>query len=304
MRYCGALSIPSIFDLCLLNGLEQALTGERIHDQCFVCGPKGVHYQPLLPPYPSEWDFFIDDRKTAAISRKLNNIFTLTAIGVYDGDFMKFPDGIAAVTLAGGRTYHRMLPAHEGQHAIRWFLHDPWAIFMKGAEFDIPNSWIHSTLAGLERVNPFIAELENLNIYDDSDDIALHIEHADSITNEIAAIVSLAPASPPSRRKLVIKRKGGDGPVFLDLLSPLVEPLHYLLLLPHGTLGWSPSRLTSDGKKFSQARWYRTRFFMNAQQMSKFSRLTGEKFNVLYFPADLFQENIWWMLGAQLKRLD
>ncbi|KAJ6532576.1 hypothetical protein B0H19DRAFT_1272836 [Mycena capillaripes] len=160
-----------------------------------------IRVYSLLHVY--EWDYFIDHRKTAAISRKLNNIFSLTALGVYDGDFMKFPDGVAAVTLAGGRTYHRMLPAHEGQHAIRWFIHDPWAMFMKGVEFDIPSSWINSTLAGLERVNPFIAQLENLNIYDDDDDIALHIEYSDSITNEIAAIVSLAPASPPSRRKTV-----------------------------------------------------------------------------------------------------
>ncbi|KAJ6530661.1 hypothetical protein B0H19DRAFT_1273653 [Mycena capillaripes] len=79
-----------------------------------------------------------------------------------------------------------MLPAHEGQHAIRWFIHDPLAMFMKGSEFNIPHSWINSTLAGLERVNPFIAELEKLNIYDDKDDIALHalhIEHADILAH-------------------------------------------------------------------------------------------------------------------------
>jgi hypothetical protein len=102
----------------LVNLFKQALTGERIHDECFVCGPKGVHYQPPLPPYPHKWDFFINNRKTSGISRKLNNIFSLTAIGVYDSDFMKFPDGIAAINLAGGHTYHRMLPSHEGQHAI------------------------------------------------------------------------------------------------------------------------------------------------------------------------------------------
>jgi hypothetical protein len=110
------------------------------------------------------------------------------------------------------------------------------------------------------------------NLYDDNDDIALHIEHTDSTSNDVAAIISLAPAAPPSRRKLVIRRKGADQPVFLDLLAPFVEPLHYLLLLPHGTLGWSPSRRTPDGKKFSQACWYRTRVFMNAEQMSTFSR--------------------------------
>ncbi|KAJ7933508.1 hypothetical protein B0H13DRAFT_1592296 [Mycena leptocephala] len=45
---------------CFAQIPEQALTGERIHDQCFVCGPKGVHYQAPLPPYPQEWDYFID----------------------------------------------------------------------------------------------------------------------------------------------------------------------------------------------------------------------------------------------------
>ena len=190
---------------------------------------------------------------------------------------MKFPSGVSAVTLAGGRTYHRILPAHEGQHAIRWFIHDPLALFAKGNELEIPYQWINSALAGLERVNPFISELENLNVYDDDDDIALHLQYTDAATtSEIAAIVSLAPASLPTRRKLVIKRKGDDAPVFLDLFSPFVEPLHYLLLLPHGTLGWSPDRLNAAGKTFSQARWYRTRFFMNAEQMSVFSRLTGE----------------------------
>jgi hypothetical protein len=50
-----------------------------------------------------------------------------------------------------------MLPAHEGQHAIWWFIHDPWAMFMKGSEFNIPHSWINSTLVGLEHVNPFMS---------------------------------------------------------------------------------------------------------------------------------------------------
>jgi hypothetical protein len=107
-------------------------------------------------------------------------------------------------------------------------------MFNQGAEFNIPHSWVSTTLAGLERVDPFIADLEKLNIYDDGDDITLHIEHSDSVSNVVAAVISLAPASAPSRRKLVIKL---NEPVFLDLLSPLTEPLHYLLLLPHDTLG-------------------------------------------------------------------
>jgi hypothetical protein len=136
--------------------------------------------------------------------------------------------------------------------------------------------FLDATLAGLNRVNPFIKKLQHLKASHRNDNIALQIEQSDTNTQEIAAIISLAPASPPSRRKLVIQRKGNDKPIYLDILSPFVEPLHYLLLLPEGTLGWSPSRLTRENKKFSQARWYRTRFFMNAEQMSTFSRLTGK----------------------------
>lgn len=204
----------------------------------------------------------------------------MTALGVHDGDFMKFGPGIAAVTLAGGRTYHRILPADSGEHAIRWFIHDPDTLFRKAQELEIPNSWIDSVLQGLRRVNPFVGKLESLRVVNDDSDLALHLEHSEMVTsNEIAAIISLAPASPPSRRKIVIKKKDEE-PHFLDLLSPFVEPLHYVLLLPEGTLGWSPSRLTCKQTKFSQARWYRSRFFMNAEHMSTFSRLTGMYFEI------------------------
>jgi hypothetical protein len=198
----------------------------------------------------------------------LNNICSLTAIGVYNGDFMKFEPGVSAVTLAGGRTYCRLLPAHEGQHAIRWFIHDPAGMFTKGTELEIPRSWINSTLAGLQRVYPFIDKFENLaKSYNHNDNIALQIEYSDR-SDDLAAMISLAPASSPSPRKLVIQRKGEDRAVFLNRFSPLVEPLHYLLLLPDGNLGWSIARRTRDGRMLSQARWFRTRFYMNAEQMS------------------------------------
>lgn len=226
---------------------------------------------------PRSGTFSIDSPNLGRQSRQLNNLFTLTALGVHDGDFMHFPSGISCVTLAGGRTYHRIIPAEEGAHPIRWFLHDPWALFKNGSDNSISNDWVHSALAGLERVNPFIKELENLSVYDDDDEMALTLENPSSITtNEVAAVVSLAPASAPTRRKIVIRRKGETNHIFLDLLSPFVEPLHYLMLLPYGTLGWSTDCRNAAGKPFSQARWYRTRFFMNAEQMSYFSRLTGE----------------------------
>ncbi len=75
-------------------------------------------YSPRLPPYPDEWQVFLSHRQLGASSHRLNSLFSLTALGVYDGDFMHFKSGVAAVTLNGGRIYHRLIPAQEGQHAI------------------------------------------------------------------------------------------------------------------------------------------------------------------------------------------
>ena len=94
--------------------------------------------------------------------------------------------------------------------------------FEQGEKFEIPRAWIDATLAGLNRVNPFIKKLQHLKASNRNDNIALQIEQSDTNTREIAAIISLAPASPPSRRKLVIQRKGNDKPIYLDILSPFV----------------------------------------------------------------------------------
>ncbi|KAK0433783.1 hypothetical protein EV421DRAFT_1842712 [Armillaria borealis] len=254
---------------CKYCGIK-VLTNERTHDDCFVCGPHGSHALPHLPPYPDEWQVFLAHRQLGASSRRLNSLFSLTALGVYDGDFMHFKSGVAAVTLNGGRTYHRLIPAQEGQHAIRWFLHEPGQRYVQGAEQSIPKNWIDAALAGLQRVNPFVKELQNLQTQDD-EQMALHIEEPSSIVgSDVAAVISLSPNAPPSRRTIVIKRIGEDHHRFLDLLSPYVEPLHYVLFFPYGTLGWAP------GRQLTQTRWHRTRFFMNAEQMSVFSKLMGE----------------------------
>ncbi|KAK0437174.1 hypothetical protein EV421DRAFT_1075724 [Armillaria borealis] len=102
---------------CRYCGIK-VLMNERTHNDCFVCGPHGSHVLPCFPPYPDEWQVFLSHRQLRASSRHFNSLFSLTVLGVYDGDFMHFKTGVAAVTLNGGRTYHCLIPAQEGQHAI------------------------------------------------------------------------------------------------------------------------------------------------------------------------------------------
>lgn len=193
-----------------------------------------------MPPFPDEWNTFLHHAHLGSLSRSLNNLFTMTAPGVYDGDFKHFNSGVAAVTLAGGRTYHRMIPATEGEHAIRWFIYDPSVLFSCGVQFNIPQSWIKSAIQGLERVNPYVRHLDRLRVMSENSDyeLALHLDLPERIPqDEITAVISLAPACPPTSRTIVIRRKGETVHRFLPLTSPYVEPLHYVLLFPFGDLG-------------------------------------------------------------------
>jgi hypothetical protein len=225
-----------------------------------------------------EWDSFINTRTIAGLSRKMNNLFCLTAMGVHGGQWMKFDHGISAVSLQGGRTYHRIIPAEDGDHPLRWMVYDMPALLAHGHEQALAPSWVTAALSGLRRVNPFIRELDNLAAHpSDGPELALCVDAPQSVASmDVAAIVSLAPACLPTPRTYVIRLKGETEHRYLSATSPLIEPLHYLLLFPEGTLGWQIGLKTAAGKNFTQMRWFRTRFFMNAAQMSRLSRLTGE----------------------------
>ncbi|KAH7099957.1 hypothetical protein BKA62DRAFT_620641, partial [Auriculariales sp. MPI-PUGE-AT-0066] len=107
-RTCGISVSPCC---CLavrtLRNASQVLTGEPIHDLCRFCGPKGKNLLPRLPPYPAEWNAFIDSPDISTVSRILNNMFSLTALGVNNGVFFHFNQPPYCVTLNGGRVYHR-----------------------------------------------------------------------------------------------------------------------------------------------------------------------------------------------------
>jgi hypothetical protein len=256
---------------------DQVLTSERTGNGCFVCGHAGAHLLPRLPPNPPEWDIFLGSTALGGLSRKMNNLFTLTAMGIDNGSWKKFNSGLSAVTLDGGRTYHRLIPAEEGEHPLRWFVYDMPTLHKQGQELQLRDSWVAAALAGLRRVNPFVNKLENLaRLQTIGDNLALHLDFPSSVSPlDVAAVVSLAPVGIPGPRKYFIRLKGEREHRYLPSISPLKEPLHYPMLLPFGTRGWSPDIRTPTGGKFSEARWYRTRFFMNAAQMCKLSRLTG-----------------------------
>ena len=92
----------------------------------------------------------------------------------------------------------------------------------------------------MQHINPYIKQLDNLRkcLDNDKSEMALHLDQPHQITSdEIAAVVSLAPACPPTSLTIVIKCKNDSMHHFLPLLSPYIKPLHYVLLFPYGDLG-------------------------------------------------------------------
>jgi hypothetical protein len=298
---CGVQVRASGSFLAMCAHLRQVLSGDS--NACFVCGPNGAHLLDRLPAYPPEWSVFIDSPNLGGLSRKLNNLFCLTAMGIYDGEWMKFDSGVASVTLAGGRTYHRMIPADSGEHPLRWMVYDMETLRSEGTRMELSDAWVSAALEGLQAVNPYIRKLANLSaVPDDDSQLALHLDLPTSVsTSEVAAVVSIAPACIPTPRKYVIRFRGETEHRFLASTSPLIEPLHYPLLLPYGTLGWRIGLQYTKDNNFTQMRWFRSRYYMNASQMSRFSRLAGEfraHAHMLHDLIWLHQASTWSMPGV------
>jgi hypothetical protein len=70
--------------------------------------------------YAPNIDALLCEGRASDISRKLNNLFCFSTIGVH-GSFQNLPSPSNVVLC--GRSYHRMLDIERGQHPLRWFLY-------------------------------------------------------------------------------------------------------------------------------------------------------------------------------------
>ncbi|CAG8786566.1 41189_t:CDS:1, partial [Gigaspora margarita] len=76
---------------------------------------------PSLPSYPTDINNIIDDSKCSNYSRKLNMLFSFTAIGV-QGQFVTLP-APSSICITG-RTYYHMLPIDAPNHLLHWYIYD------------------------------------------------------------------------------------------------------------------------------------------------------------------------------------
>jgi hypothetical protein len=99
----------------------------------------------------------LNDPRAASVisssSRRLNNLFSFTAIGFTGQPRSIPPDAHVEIS---GRSYHRMLHLDQGGHSLRWFLYDEAERTQQAEQYDVDSAWLDAMRTCLERVNPYV----------------------------------------------------------------------------------------------------------------------------------------------------
>ncbi|CAG8496235.1 7053_t:CDS:2 [Cetraspora pellucida] len=263
------------------------LTGEMPE---FCCN-RGKRILPSLPPYPMEINDIINNCNVSTLSRKLNMLFSFTAIGV-QGQFLNLP-APSSVCITG-RTYHRILPGNAPNHSINWYLYDEQERYVAAHNYKVPSEWVSIVQQILIKVNPYTCSLRTLR---DNSSATASLELRENTSNgEVAAIIHADNIINVQPRSILIWRDTDIAPKFVNILSAQYEPLQYPLLFPHGTPGWYPN----NSHDFSQIDWYRCRL-LHEQRFLTFGRLTSEYLVDMYSRVE--EERLNYILNEK-KRLN
>ena len=231
------------------------------------CCTKGKYIVPSLPPYlPDLADTIEATQLSLALqSRRLNNLFAFTSIGV-TGGFRQLPTpSNVAIT---GRVYHQLYDVTQGSQSLRWFLYDEQGHGREAAQQGIVPELVAKFHYELATLNPFIRKLRHA--FDFSTTQTLTVElRATSTGGNIAALIHSNNLHQANPRSILIQYNGSLTQQQIDILSPFYEPLQYPIFVPQGTLGWSPEA------PMSQIRWYRG-LLTTENRFLQFGRLTGE----------------------------
>jgi Helitron helicase-like domain at N-terminus len=269
------------------------------------CCNGGKSVIPPLPPLPSNISAIIDDeflsKKLSSYSRRLNNLFSFTAIGATNG-FTHFESGISAVAITG-RTYHRIFDVKNQSHSLHWFLYDENERNVQGDKFSVPREWSQALKEDLDAINPYVHHLQRFHSVPDRTTSVLELSDFSS-GGDFAAIMHSANTNSTRPRSILIWKNSDIGPTFVPIFNQHYEPMQYPLLFPHGSPGWG---LIQVGDKqgpavpFTQRVWYRGRLLTD-DRFQIFGRVASE------YVCDMFsrieEQRLGYVRRSQLQDVD
>ncbi len=199
------------------------------------CCNKGKIVVAPLPPLPEGWEEMFRRPAFRIHSRKYNNLFAFTAMGVTgDEGFVHQPT--PSCVKIHGRTYHRVLPA-QMRGPVQWYVHDPDQRRDEATTLSLDQQLVTAIQETLTDINPYARNLRQLG-QEPAEDVSLHVEWKEQ-SREIAAIIHRGDSEVTGgNRTVVFWRRTELAPTFISPLHPLYEPLQYPLFFPHGTRRW------------------------------------------------------------------
>lgn len=236
------------------------------------CCRKGYYHTivPLLPAYPqSFWNqLWVRSSESNTYSRKLNNVFAFSSLGVSGGFIpLAAPSNVAI----SGRVYHRLRDIGVGEHSMRWFLHDEDSRVQSARSQHIPMALFTSFQEYLRMVNPYMRHLQHAAALTTPQQ-PFALELRDTVAGgDVAAILHTDMGAAVEPRSVVIWRHGQRDSTPVNILSSQYEPLQYPVFFPHGTPGWQMKTYP----RCSQIWWYRMRI-LREYRFKLFGRLLNE----------------------------
>ena len=222
-----------------------------------------------MPAVPDDlMQLYIESRHLQQNSRKYNNSFSMSAIGT-TGSFVlhKAPCNL----ILTGKTYHRMLPGSDQSGPLRWFLNDQDYSAQQVSQFQMDKELLDNLKSKFMQHNPLFRQFKLL-ADQPSEEARLEISILD--TREIAAVIVPNRIGGVKKRAIVCWKTTEQQATFIDVTSPLFLPLHYVLVCPQGTPGWSPY-LEIGGRKISMLLFYR-QLVLRCSTLHLFGRLFNE----------------------------
>jgi len=224
-----------------------------------------------LRPYPPNIDALLSEGRSSDISRKLNNLFCFSTIGVH-GSFQNLPSPSNVVLC--GRSYHRMLDIEPGQHPLLWFFYASENRKQTAANIEVGSSIVQQIGQTMLHSNAYMEKFRLLCDQAPGVPYALELKNHPSTSTEIAAIIhtnSIANSSPCSVHVWRNHPTANEGE-FVDILSGQYELLQYPLLFLHASLGW----LNKFFPKLTQMKHYRMHLLQNDNRFRSLGKLNNE----------------------------
>jgi len=190
-----------------------------------------------LPAYPPNLERVLANGKASGISRKLNNLFCFSTIGV-NGDFFKLPTPSDFVVC--GQTYDHMLDIERRQHPLHWIHYASEVRQQAAMDVQVDTSIVPQIELGILHLNPYIEQFCHLRDQPTRVLYASEPNDQPASSNMIATIlhINTISVSTPCRAYVWRNDPTSNEGEFVNVLSSHYDPLQYPLLFPHGSPGW------------------------------------------------------------------